>query len=139
MLHDSCYMKKGIAALPAILALSAVILIIGLTIAFSGRVESNISASQRDSGKAFFTAEAGVSDAEIKINRDPNFEDLSGYTLTVGDGTATVIVDKDTPVVGQTTIKSQGEVKNIKRKIKVILNVDSQGKVTLNSWEEITD
>jgi len=132
-------LQRGIAALPAILAISAIILIIGLAIAFSGRVESSISASHRDSGMAFHVAEAGIHDAEIKIVRNPDFEDLVGYTLTVGDGTTTITVDKDAPSSGKTTIISQGEVKNIKRKIRVIVDADPQGKVTLYSWEEMTD
>ena len=134
----SIHLERGVAAFPVILAISAIILIIGLAIAFSGRIEGNISANQRSSNQAFHASQAGVNDAIMKVVRNVISVDTE-YVLTVGNGNATMNVDIDAPEANKTTIISKGTVGKIERKIKVILNISSEGKVTLDSWEETTD
>lgn len=126
----------GVAMLPMILALSFIILVVVLSLATIGYVETNIGSAQKKADEGFFVASAGVSDALIRIARDKNYSS-SGYTLSVGNGSANIVVQKDTPVSGSSTITSTGTVSVSKRKIKMIVNVSSYGKVTTYSWAEV--
>lgn len=134
--HSHIRKTSAVAMLPMILALSFIILIIVLSIGTLGFVETNIGAAQKKADNAFFVANAGISDATIKISRDKNYSS-AGYTLTVGDGSASIVVEKDQPAAGQDRITSTGTVSVSKRKIQVIVNVSTYGKVTTSSWTEL--
>lgn len=128
--------KKGIAALPTILLISGIIVeisVAGILMAyFFGQSGFGIKLS----AEAFGAANAGVSDALIKIVRDKNFFH-SGYNLTVGRGQSYVVVCKDTCVLGKHEIISTGSVLTKRRKIQAIVNVDNAtGEVKIESIKE---
>lgn len=126
----------GVALLPMILALSFIILVVVVSLASLSFVEINIGTAQKKADEAFFVANAGVSDAIIRIARNKNYSSV-GYNLTVGNGTANVVVQKDIPAAGQTRITSTGTVGASKRKIQVDTNVNTYGKVTIASFSEL--
>jgi hypothetical protein len=130
--------KSGLAALPSILVIATVALVAGLSMASGGLAELSISQEQLRSQESFYIAESGIADALIKITRNKKFENV-GYALSIGEGNATIIIQKGIPVAGQTTIFSTGSVKNGNRKIQAIVNVDNNGKVTMASWNEYVD
>jgi len=140
MIHKLKKIKStnGLAALPSILVISFIALITGLAIVSGGFIETAISQSEKLSLESFYLAEAGIKDALIKITRNKNFNN-SGYDLFLGNGSATIVIEKDQPIAGQTRVTSTGTVKNRIRKIQMIVNVTSNGKVTTASWQEIAD
>lgn len=130
--------QKGVAMLPLVLALSFIILIVVLSLASLGFVETSIGSAQKKADEAFFVANAGVSDAIMRITRNKNYSIASpGYNITVSNGTANVIVQKDVPSAGKSRITATGTVGFSKRKIQVDVTVSTYGKVTTDSFTEL--
>ena len=129
--------KKGIAALPTILLISGIIVeisVAGVLVAyFFGQSGFGIKLS----AEALSAANAGVSDALIKIVRDKKFFH-SGYNLTVGRGQSYVVVCRESCISGKREIVSTGSVLTKRRKIQAIVNVnDTTGEVKIESIKEI--
>ncbi len=133
------FSEKGAMALGSILALSAILLAIGLALAFSGFIQSDIVFNQDKANNAFYIAESGVKDAMQKIARNKNYSS-GGYDLIfTGDSKTEVVVNKDIPVAGKTEIISTGVVGNNTKKIKAVVNVGVNGEVIADTWEEVTN
>lgn len=135
--------ERGAVALISVLALSMIMLALGLAMVFSKFAESDIVLNQNNSSMALYAAESGVRDAMQKVSRNKNYES-AGYCLLLENKRADIIV---TRLVGQTEIISQGingvsdctSAGTNKKRIKAVLNIASEGKVTIASWEEITN
>lgn len=134
---------RGAIALISVLMLSMIMLVLGLAMAFSKFTESDIVLNQNNSSMAFYAAESGVRDAMQKVSRNKNYES-AGYCLLMENKRADITV---TGLVGQTEIISQG-INGVndcasaganKKRIKAVLNIASEGKVTIASWEEIAN
>lgn len=127
-------------ALSSVLALSIILLALGLAMAFSGFVQSDIAYNQDKAAIAFYIAEAGVKDATQKVVRNKNYNN-TGYSLAVADGSANVVVSKDVPSPERTEILSTGVSGANTKKVRVVLNTDTDnddnGKITIESWEEL--
>lgn len=128
--------KKGVALLPMIIAMSFVVLVVVVSLASLGFVEISIGSAQKRADEAFFVANAGYQDALIRITRNKSYSN-TGYDLTVGNGTATIVVELNAPSAGKSRITSTGVVVNSKRKIQVVVTVTTFGKVTVDSFAEI--
>lgn len=140
---------NGVASLPVIMGLTLLILAVGISITALGFTESFIVAGQKQSSEALFYAEAGARDALMKIIRNKNYSELSGYQIafvsdgcTSNDGCATITVDSDDgSALTPKTVDSEGRVKNNVRKIRVevIFDDSSNGEIKNANWTEITD
>jgi uncharacterized protein (UPF0333 family) len=134
------FWQKGAMALSSILVLAMILLAVGLAMASSSFIQSSIVSNQNKSISALYIAEAGAKDAMQKLTRNKNYSN-TGYNLAIGNGSAGIVVSKDTPSSGQTEILSTGVVGGNTKKIKVILNTDAagdgSGKVAIISWEEV--
>ena len=136
---------KGFAVLPMVVFMSLIIGVVVATLAFLGVSEVTQSTKGRDANYAFLVAQAGIDDATIRIARNLNYSNGSGYTLAVENGTSTVIVQKDTfsspctavSATGKDCIISTGQVKDSKRRIEVVVTIGTYGKVTVDSFKEI--
>lgn len=134
-------MQKGIAALPSILIITFILLVVGLILTTTSVIESTISFAQRKSVESFYLAEAGLKDALMKITRNKNY--VSADDSTCVAGVCELIFDDNKKVevtvtgTDPKTITVTGSVGSTKRKIRNIVNVDTYGKVTHQSWEEI--
>ena len=128
---------KGIAALPTVLFLVLIISGLVLTIGFLFFYQSQGETAINQSRRALHYAEAGIYDALLKIDRDLTFES-AGYTLNFNsNGEAEVSVQRDTPEEDKDTIYSLGKCGDSRRKIKVIIQIESNtGKVSILSWQE---
>jgi len=128
---------KGIAALPTVLFLVLIISGLILTIGFLFFYQSQGETAINQSRKALHYAEAGIYDALLKIDRDLTFES-TGYTLNFNsNGEAEVSVQRDTPEEDKDTIYSLGKCGDSRRKIKVVIQIESNtGKVSILSWQE---
>ncbi len=131
--------EKGAMALSSILALSIILLALGLAMSFTSFIENNIVYNQNKASNAFYVAEAGARDAIEKVVRNKNFSN-GGYSLAMAGGSATIVVNKDVPAAERTEILSTGVSGANTKKIRVVLNTDANndnnGKVTIESWEE---
>lgn len=136
---------KGFAALPMVISLGFVIAVVAAAFAFWGVSEITQSGRQKDADIAFFVAEAGADDAKIRIARDLTYSNAGGYNLVVGNGTTTVIVQKDsfsspctaTGASGKHCIVSTGTVASSKRRVEVVTTISNNGKVSVDSFKEI--
>ena len=130
--------KRGIAALPTILLVSGIIVEISVAGILVAYFFGQSGFGMKLSAEALSAANAGVSDALIRIIRNKNFSH-SGYDLTVGRGQSYVVVCKDTCVLGKHEIVSTGSVLTKRRKIQAVVNVDgATGEVKIKSIKEIS-
>jgi Tfp pilus assembly protein PilX len=139
--------NAGVATLPTILALTILILAVGIAITSLGLTESIISAGQRQSSEALLIAEAGARDALMKVSRNKNFIDsyqvvFADNGCVLNDSCATITVSAG---VGSGAdpkiINSEGRIKNSVRKVKITVIFDSSlnGEIQSANWEEVAD
>ena len=82
-------------------------------------------------------AESGVYDAMYRLSLNKDFSS-AGYNLAVGNGSATIVVQKDSPQTGFSLITSTGIVSNTRKKIQLkVVRDDQAGKLTIVSWQEV--
>ncbi len=124
--------------MPTILLISGIIVEISVAGVLVAYFFSQSGFGIKLSAEALGAANAGISDALIRIVRDKNFSHL-GYNLIVGRGQSYVEVCKDVCVgSGKHEIISTGSVLTKRRKIKAIVNVDgTTGEVKVESIKEI--
>ncbi|MBI5466119.1 MAG: hypothetical protein HY974_02410 [Candidatus Kerfeldbacteria bacterium] len=126
------------AALPALLALSGIVLTASLGMAVSSQVSQYLSSGSTRSTQALYVAQAGLNDALWRLARNKNYENLTGYNLAVSSGTANIVVDRDEPVANQTTVTVTATSDNRTRKIQAVINVTAVvGALSQASWTEI--
>ena len=142
------FSKKGVATIPIILALTILVIAIGLAISTVAFNEAFIAQDFSRSSQALVYAEAGARDALIKITRNGKYNTVisgpytidfveNGCTSSYG-GCATVEVDSNT---NPKLITSEGRVKNNIRKVRVAVTFDVDGYwvITGATWQEVTD
>lgn len=117
-------------------------MVAGLVIAFFASSAVDTGYGVAASFNAESTATAGVEDALLQLDRDPQFPTGSGmsvpYTITSGGATATVNVTQSAPSAGLTTILSVAIVNGHTKKIQVIVSEDaSTGAINIVSWTEV--
>lgn len=129
------YEQRGSAALPAILALSGIIVALGVVISTFSFFETQSAVLSVNSLEAFAVGEAGLEDAAIRLARIKSFAH-PGYTLTLGEGSVIIKSEQGAPGAGQVTITSETTVENNIRTLKFVFDVSSYGKLTGWSWME---
>lgn len=130
---------RGIAALPAVIIFGGIIIEVALASAFLAFTLNNTSLGVRLSAEAFAAAKSGVEDAMLRILRDKNYSDPTGYSISLGRATVDVVVNADTPDADKTTITSTGTAFRRKRQIQAIVSIDAvSGIVKVISLKEIS-
>lgn len=153
ILHFTFYKKqplnRGVASLPTIIALTVIILAIGIGITSLALTESLISAGQKQSSQALFYAEAGARDALIKIARNKKYEcpaaDCYSIPFTAGgcttnEGCARVSVSAGAgSQVSPKIITSAGVVRSNTKKLQitVVFDTNIDGEIATSTWQEI--
>lgn len=141
------FYEKGAMALSSIMVLAAILLALGLAMASSGFIQSNIVFNQGKSNSAFYLTEAGAKDAMQRVARNKNYSN-AGYILNLTNGSANVVVCHNDDIitcsniaVQQTEILSTGVSGTNTKKIRAVLDInagnDGNGKITVVSWEEV--
>ena len=114
--------KNGFAALYLTVLILAVILAISVSISILTFGQQKISQNITKSSQAYYTSEAGVEDALLRLVKKMNWS--SPYNLKVGNATATVEISD---IVGGTrTITSKGNFLNRIRKIQIVYAISTQ-------------
>ena len=142
--------RSGAVALPAVLMLSAILVAIGIAMLYSTLTQNDAVYNQSESAAALYASESGVRDAIVKVTRNMNYDSASPYCLMMGDARASIAVTKDLvdgiPALGRTQIISTGTVGvsdctsagKYYKKISVVLGISPEGKITINSWKELS-
>lgn len=110
-----------------------VFIVMGLTITSAAIImvllNSRNASSIEQGALAHSIAESGAENALLRLLRNPSY---TGETLTVGSGTATIVVSS----LGgnQSRIVSTGAAGNFQRTIQV--DVTMSGLISINSWRE---
>ncbi|MEW5805277.1 MAG: hypothetical protein AB1721_00905 [Patescibacteria group bacterium] len=128
---------KGFSAISLILGISLIVVVLSLGMGLLSYFENAASFSRLKGQEAFWVAESGVYDALYRLSINKDFTS-AGYQLAVGNGQATVVVEKDNPRAGFNLITSTGIVGNARKKVQAqVVRDDITGKITLFSWQEI--
>ena len=147
--------NSGVAVLPTILLIVGLLTTISASLLFISYFFGQGSFGIKLSNEALAAAQAGISDAIIRVVRDKNYDtDNSFYPLTVGNRSAQVIVCAENyktnsisspcgvvdsiNLVGRREITSIGSAFNKKRRLKAIINVnDDSGEIKTELVEEV--
>jgi len=128
--------EKGIIDLPTIMIFALVIIVVGLSLLGGGFIENLISNISTNSQESFYLSDSGIQDGLIKITRNKNLGDETEYennpNITESGEALSITVSGTT----DKTVESSADIKNQNKKIKVIVNIDDDGKVTFSSWDE---
>lgn len=93
-------------------------------------IANSQGASEYEQGvTAYQVAEGGMENALLRLLRDPAY---AGETLTVGSGTATIVVTGSGPFI----VTSTGTAGDFVRKIQVTAGY-TNNILTVNSWNEV--
>lgn len=131
--------QGGVSTLPTMLLLGGIIIEIAIASAFLTYYFNVTNYAARLSAEALAAARAGIDDAIIQLVRNRNFSSYPDpYTVEVaGSRIADVTVCKDTCVIGKTQIISTANALNKKSKMEAILSITTDGKVTVDSLQEM--
>lgn len=129
----------GVSALPTVLLISLIVLELAVAAALTAASLSNTFYGERMSSEALSAARAGAEDATLRVIRYKNCPTTgcpASYSMTVGSRTADVVIASDGQ--GHITIDSTGTAFTRKKKIEVILGVNSTtGEVKFQSFSEV--
>jgi hypothetical protein len=120
-----------------ILGICLILITLSLGMGLLSYFENSTAYSYLNVQQAYLVAQSGVYDGLARIAANKDYENLTGYSLVVGSGSATVVVDKDNPQSGFSLITSTAIVKNTRRVHEVKVMIDSlTGETTIISWQE---
>jgi|GEM_PF-874017 hypothetical protein len=136
--------ESGIATLPTILILSAIIIVVAVAAVGIAASLATTANSQRIASQALSDAKAGSDDAFMRVIRYKNCPATIGcpsaYTLTIGPNDVANVTIKGSAAVGVITITSEGVSLGRRVKLQTIVGVDSTtGLVNLESSKQIPD
>jgi len=109
--------KNGMASFIVALIVLGIGLIIVLSIAFLVTTQQKITTNICNSSQAYFTAEAGVEDAILRVRKNMTIPS-GNYNVPIGNEQAIVTINN--PIGGSRTITSQGTKNNLWRKVQAV-------------------
>ncbi|MDP1718980.1 MAG: hypothetical protein Q8L24_00970 [bacterium] len=134
--------NKGVSTLPTMLLLGGIIIEIAIASAFLTYYFNVTNLAARSSAEALAAARAGADDAIIRLVRDMKFSATEPYTVEVasGRGASVTVCNMTCPLPltsEQAKVTSTASVFNKKSKIEAILTITTDGKVTVDSLQEV--
>ncbi len=125
--------EEGFVALISILVVSAIGVLIIISLSSSSISSSKMTVSTEDSMGALFFANTCIEEALLKI-REENF--IGSGNISFGKGNCYYNIESNT---GESrTITTEGEVGFAKRKLKVIISTINP-KIVILSWKEVVN
>lgn len=112
MIQTDYYFKKGSVVLIAVLVISAIILLISISLVLSSIDEITMSSSEEYSQGALAIADSCLEEALLSLNRNNNY---SGAILNLGDGSCTIEIEG---TGNQRVISVYAELNHYVRKLK---------------------
>lgn len=141
--------RKGAATLPTIIALTILILVVGVSITTISFTEGLISVGQGNAARALTYADAGARDALIKIARNKQYTCAATDCYSISfvpsgcatdDGCARISVSTGTGTsIDPRIIVSKGKASNSIRTIQVNVVFDAalNGEIATTTWSEL--
>lgn len=141
--------RRGAATLPTVIALSLLILAVGVSITAVSFTEGLLSYGQGNASAAFLYAQSGARDALIRIARSKQYACASANCYAIefasggcasGDACAQVSVSTGAGTAGDPRIiVSRGQAQNSIRTIQVEVVFDTalHGEIASTTWKEI--
>lgn len=143
--------EQGLATIPTVIALTILVLAVGIGITSLSLSESFVTLGQDYSTKALFYAEAGAKDALVKIARKKDYSCTAANCYSINmvtdgcstnEGCARVSVSAGVGSAGDPKIvTSTGQVKSSTRTVRVtiILDTSLHGEIATASWQELNE
>lgn len=132
---------SGAIAFSMLLGITLIVSVFATGIALLAFFEGMIDAVHMHANDALLAAHAGAHDALRRIALNRNFESVAGYSVPVGAGAATVVVERVAwgGPSQHTRISSTGRVQDQWRRIQVVVYVNAAtGATRVVSWREVT-
>lgn len=123
--------NQGAAALIAIIVITAMIVVISVSLGLATLSQLEIGFSEQRGDDVLVAAESCTEEAVLRLSRDNTY---SGGSLTVGDIACTITVT-GTPC-GTCTISSEASAVGYTRRIEAGVSVTGNA-VDIQSWEEV--
>lgn len=131
--------KKGQTFLAVVLFIGGIVTVAGLLIAFFALTSINTGYGVAAAFNAESAATAGAEDGLLQLDRNAQYSNPSGYSVSVGTSTtATVTVTQNSPASGEATILSAATVSFHTKKIQIVVSENaSTGAINIVSWTEV--
>lgn len=136
--HNS---QRGIASLPLILLLGAIIIEVSIASVFFLSYLNTSVYGTRMASEALIAAQAGINDGLLRVVTNNAADDLT-YSMSIGNATADVSICKGGNVacpailIGQHQITSVGKALTRQHRLVAVLSVDVYGLVYIESIKE---
>jgi uncharacterized protein (UPF0333 family) len=137
-LFTSHLLRRGQAALSFVFLVGSIVVLVGVTVGFLASSFVNSVYGFVAAQRALAVADAGARDAHLRLLRNKDLSNTSGYSVPLGGDTASVTVTQNSPATGLVTAVSTATVSFHTRKLQLVFSVaSSTGQVRLISWREI--
>jgi len=126
--------QSGTIALISLLIIGAVTLAIGLSVNLLGLEEMKMGFRSNKSSESFYVAESCLEEALMRLKRESNY---TGGSLAIGNKSCSIVIEANND---QRIITVSGDVNNMFRKIKAVVNIIADGVtygLEIVSWQEI--
>lgn len=128
--------QNGAIGLPLILLASALITEIAVTLTLTSFLLGNSTADIKWSIEALSASQSGIEEGIMNVIRNKDYSGAS--TISVGNATVSIITSSTYPSAGKDTITSLATIRQIKRKLEAVININSTtGQVEIQSIQEI--
>lgn len=128
--------KSGQTVLSFALLVGLVAVIIAATFVFLTVSSINSIYGFQAANQALAVSYAGAEDALWRLSRNKDFSAITPYTVAVGEYSASVTVNQNTPTSGEAAILSDATVRFHRRKTQVVASIDAAtGEVRVISWQ----
>lgn len=146
MLSNPCLKTRGQTALIGVLIIATVILVIAISLGFSGTQELLLSAEATANKKALDLADSCAEEALLQVQKQDNY---AGGNFDLFGGSCQITVDK--PTAARKKINITARLDNHTRKIEIELvatpkeefkgegKAKGRNKIKIESWRELTN
>lgn len=137
-------LSRGQAALATIFLIGGIIVLFSISIALITLSFANSTLGFQAANKALAVATGGIRDAEVRLLRNKDFSNTSGYCVPASNppcpsGSATVTVTQGNPAAGEVTVTSDATISIRRRKLQGIYAVSTTtSQLTNISLQELT-
>lgn len=124
------------AVLPVMLLVGGLVIQTALSLGALAFLRINSGTSIRAAGDATLITQSAFQDAVLRIIRNNSYSS-SGYTFTNAGVSASVVITRDQPVPGQTTIAASSTVLGRIKQVEGIVSINTNGEVRIVSFGEL--
>jgi len=125
------FSQKGFIALITILIISAICVMVGLTLTLESITEMKMSLEEVWGSQAYYLANYCVEEALMKLKEDDSYR--GDEIINIDEGNCHIL-----PIEGNWIIKVIANVANHTKKLKVVVS-EIYPEMVIDSWEEVSE